>query len=85
DGTDYIYDAAKKYVLTGTFRTNGLELQVLAFDTRVVKGFQPDATLAPGRTDPRMGNTRYLTEIRNVYKSLKMSNRPLGHFLMSYR
>ncbi|KAF9920307.1 hypothetical protein BGZ67_001363, partial [Mortierella alpina] len=66
DGADYIYDAAKKYVLTGTFRTNGLELQVLAFDTRVVKGFQPDATLAPGRTDPRMGNTRYLTEIRNV-------------------
>lgn len=81
EGADYIYDPTKKYALTGTFRTNGLELQVLAFDTRVLKGFRPDATLAPGRTDPRMGNTRYLTEIRNVYKSPEDVERAFGPFI----
>ncbi|KAG0348480.1 hypothetical protein BG004_005092 [Podila humilis] len=57
----------KHYGLTGTFRTNGLVLQVLAYDLRIVKRHDPVA--APGRIDPQTGPDRWLREIRNEFKS----------------
>ncbi|KAF9378618.1 hypothetical protein CPC16_011207, partial [Podila verticillata] len=64
---DSIEATGKTWVLSGTFMTNGLELRVLAYDQRVFKKHEPEA--APGRTDKKTGNTRYLSEIRNVFKT----------------
>ncbi|KAG0013158.1 hypothetical protein BGZ81_001201 [Podila clonocystis] len=61
-----IENGGKRWALTGTFRTNGLELQVLAFNLRVTKKHVPQAD--PGRIDPKTGTDRYLSEIRNVFK-----------------
>ncbi|KAG0345730.1 hypothetical protein BGZ54_005450, partial [Gamsiella multidivaricata] len=34
----HVYQYTKRYVLTGTFQTDGLQLRLLACDTRVTKG-----------------------------------------------
>lgn len=46
----------KRYALTGTFRTNGLVLQVMAYDLRIVKCHDPVA--APCQIDPQTGPNR---------------------------
>ncbi|KAG0349106.1 hypothetical protein BGZ54_004449, partial [Gamsiella multidivaricata] len=56
----------KRYVLTGTFQTDGLQLRLLACDTRVTKGYKPSNPV-PGRVDPKMGTDRWLKEIRNEF------------------
>ncbi|KFH63497.1 hypothetical protein MVEG_10906 [Podila verticillata NRRL 6337] len=43
----------KHYALTGTFRTNGLVLKVLAYDLCIVKQHDPGA--APGQINPQTG------------------------------
>ncbi|KAG0040347.1 hypothetical protein BGZ82_003652 [Podila clonocystis] len=55
----------KRYALTGTFRTNGLVLQVLAYDLRITKG--QDIQAAPARMDPKVGPGRWLKEIRHEF------------------
>ncbi|KAG0334605.1 hypothetical protein BG000_008192 [Podila horticola] len=64
-----IENGGKRWALTGSFRTNGLELQVLAFNLHVTKKHVPQA--APGQIDPKTGTERYLSEIRNVFKQPK--------------
>ncbi|KAG0322448.1 hypothetical protein BG000_002906 [Podila horticola] len=55
----------KRYALTGTFRTNGLVLQVLAYDLQIMKG--RDLQAAPARMDPEVGPGRWLKEIRHEF------------------
>ncbi|KAF9367981.1 hypothetical protein CPB97_005091 [Podila verticillata] len=57
----------KTWVLSGTFMTNRLKLKVLAYDQQVIKKHEPEA--APGCTDKKTGNTQYLSEIHNVFKT----------------
>ncbi|KAI7818129.1 hypothetical protein BC939DRAFT_299299 [Gamsiella multidivaricata] len=56
----------KRYVLTGTFQTDGFQLRLLACDTRVTKGYKPSNPV-PGRVDPKVGTDRWLKEIRNEF------------------
>lgn len=62
-----VYVPNKRYAPTGTFQTDGLQLRLLAYDTRVIKKFDA-TTVAPGRTVHGMGTDRWLHEIRNAFK-----------------
>ncbi|KAF9176271.1 hypothetical protein BGZ49_006452, partial [Haplosporangium sp. Z 27] len=75
-----VYTHNKRYTLTGTFQTDGLQLRLLAYDTRTVKGFKA-TDVAPGRTVPEMGTQRWLSEIRNTFKNVPEDvNKTFGHY-----
>ncbi|KAF8946236.1 hypothetical protein BGZ46_005832, partial [Entomortierella lignicola] len=70
-GLKYLQDY--RYVLRGSFRTNGLQLQLNAISTRILakhkynaaeSHHKPDITLMH---DPREGYDSYLKEVRNIF------------------
>ena len=74
------YTHKKRYTLTGTFQTDGLQLQLLAYDTRTSKRFKAE-NVAPGRTVPEMGTQRWLAEIRNTFKNIPEDvNKTFGNY-----
>lgn len=70
DPRDY---AMKGYLLSGSFRTDGLRLQLSAYKLKELQGVCyrrfPDAMLPPRLTSTVGGTNHYLQEIRNVVRS----------------
>ena len=61
----------KGYVLTGSFRTNGLRLQLSAYKLKELQAVRyrrlPEALLPPPRLTSTIGGTDfYLQDIRNI-------------------